>query len=154
MQAISDFAEERVTREEDSVSFTCSNLSSAENSVVWLYTPGEAYENVQHIYTDGRMLSRWTSKCNVTTNATASTLVLDSVHSDSAGYYECSEEHFNGYDVRFRVKLVVLGGYLYSHVRLVHQQALPTTTTTTTCVLFEYNGRPNSISRLLIWGLG
>src|ERR1043165_6708590 len=67
------------------------------------------------------MLSRWTSKCNVTTNATASTLVLNAVHSDSAGYYECSEEHFSGYDVRFRVKLMVSGGYLYSHERL-HQQ--------------------------------
>lgn len=110
VRAISDFAAERISREGDSVSFICGNLSSAENSVVWLYTPGEAYEGVQHIYTDGRMLSRWTSKCNVTTNATASTLVLDSVNPNSAGYYECSEEHFSGYDVRFRVKLVVSEG--------------------------------------------
>ena len=110
MRTMSDSTEERLAREGDHVLFTCSNLSSAENSVVWLYTPGEAYEGVQHIYTDGRMLSRWTSKCNVTTNTTASTLALHSVQPSSGGYYECSEEHFSGFDVRFRAKLMVSGG--------------------------------------------
>lgn len=112
VQSMGDSVEERTAREGDRVLFTCPNLSSAENSVVWLYTPGAAYEGVQHIYTDGRMFSRWSSKCNVTTNATASTLALHSVQPSSAGYYECSEEHFSGFDVRFRVKLMVSGGYL------------------------------------------
>jgi hypothetical protein len=110
LSLIIGYTEERLTRDGDRMALRCDINSTAGSSVLWLYTPGEAYKDVQHIYTDGRMLSGWPSRCNVTTDAISSTLVLLSVRPNDAGYYECSDDHDDGIFIRLRVKLTVSKG--------------------------------------------
>lgn len=74
---------------------------------LWLYTPDETYELVEHIFSDNRMNFDWLSRCRVSRKENGTVLSVPSAHPKDSGYYECDEETGSDIAIRRRYRVIV-----------------------------------------------